>query len=614
MTEQSSEKQPHHEDYVPEDDAVIGQAFKWSIIVFALLGMIAAVVAWQMSSEDDPDTLTNIVVTPPEVPVAVATPPRVAFTDVTAQCGIDFVHHNGAAGDKLLPETMGSGLALFDYNNDGAIDILFVNACDWPDIVNDTPPTQRLYRNDGAGRFTDVTVDAGVGLVLYGTGVAVGDVDNDGDADLFIAALGRNRLLINTDGRFSDATDRAGVGGADDAWSTCSGFLDYDHDGDLDLFVGNYVEWSREIDFAVDYRLVGVGRAYGPPMNFKGTNSYLYRNNGDGTFDDVSATAGIEVSHAATGAPVGKALGVAIVDVDGDGLLDLVVANDTVRNFLFRNRGDGTFEEIGALAGLAYNGMGNATGAMGIDAAEFRNDGHLGFAIGNFANEMTSLYCAGADALQYTDVAIIEGLGAPSRQALSFGVFFFDYDLDGRLDVLQCNGHLEDEINTVQPSQFYRQPAQLFWNAGPEQRATFIEVPRELIGALGQPIVGRGAACADLDNDGDLDIVVTQTGGPPVIVRNDQATGHHWLRLRLVGRRQRDAIGAVAELVAGDMTQRRVVMPTRSYLAQFEMALTFGLGTVDTIESLKITWPDGSTQSIDVPGVDRLIVVEQVDQ
>ncbi len=405
------------------------------------------------------------------------------------------------------------------------------------------------------------------------------------------------------------------MGGAADAWSTSAGFFDYDNDGDLDLFVGNYVQWSKEIDFAVDYRLTGVGRAYGPPVNYAGSHSYLYRNEGDGTFTDVSAAAGIEVTNPATGEPAGKALGLGPIDVDGDGWMDLLVANDTVGNFFFHNQGDGTFTEEGTLYGLAYGRSGEATGAMGVDSGYFRNDADVGFLIGNFANEMTSVYVSQGDPTLYADEAIAAGVGAPSRTRLTFGLFLFDVDLDGRLDLLQANGHLEDEINKVDPSQSYPQPAQLFLNIDRDGRSVFEPVPTEATGDLSRPIIGRGAAYADIDGDGDLDVVLTQTGGTPLLLRNDQATGHHWLRVKLQGDPakgvNRDAIGAWVEVTTGGVTQRRQVMPTRSYQSQVELPVTFGLGASETVESLTVIWPDGSRQDVVVPGVDQALVVAQ---
>jgi hypothetical protein len=608
-------KQQHTpEEWVPADDAIIGRAFRWSLGVIVITAAAAGVVIWKIRSpEERPAPLAEVRVAP-EIAASPVQPPPAPFTNITRQAGITFQHYNGARGDRLLPETMGGGCAWVDYDTDGDADLFLVNSTYWPDDA-DPPavaPTLALYRNDGGGHFEDVSAAAGLNLSLYGMGVAAGDYDGDGDEDLYVTAVGPNRLLRNDGGHFHDVTADAGAAGAADAWSTSAGFFDHDRDGDLDLIVANYVQWSRDIDFAVDYRLVGLGRAYGPPNNFQGTHCTLLRNEGNGTFTDVSAAAGIEVVNPDLGTPAGKALGLAIADLDVDGWLDVIVANDTVRKFLFHNRRDGTFAEVGEESGVAYDRMGNATGAMGADVADYRNDGVLGVGISNFANEMTSLYLAGSDPLQFTDVAIVEGIGAPSRQVLKFGLFFFDFDLDGRQDLLQCNGHLEQEINKVQPSQQYRQPGQLFWNAGPDAVAAFVEVPRAQIGDLAEPIVGRGAAYADFDGDGDLDVVLTQIAGPPLLLRNDQNSGHHWLRVKLVAvHGPADAIGARVELHAPAGVQRRQVMPTRSYLSQVELPVTFGLGGDARVERLKITWPDGSTQDVVPPGVDQLIVVRQ---
>jgi hypothetical protein len=403
------------------------------------------------------------------------------------------------------------------------------------------------------------------------------------------------------------------VGGVSNQWSTSAAFLDYDNDGRLDLFVCNYVKWSREIDFEVGYKLVGIGRAYGPPMNFEGVFPSLYHNEGQGRFRDVSAQAGVQVRNPATGVPVAKALGVAPVDLDQDGWMDLVIANDTVQNFAFHNQRDGTFPEIGALAGLAFDSYGNTRGAMGIDAARYRPDATLGIAIGNFANEMTALYVAQKAPLTFADEAIPEGVGPASRLWLKFGVCFFDYDLDGRLDLLTANGHLEEEIGKVQHSQRYAQPAQLFWNCGASQGATFAVVPETKTGPdLFQPIVGRGSAFADLDRDGDLDVVLTQTGGRPLVLRNDQALRRHWLRLQLVGvRANRSAIGAQIKVRVGGQTLWREVMPTRSYLSQSDPVVSLGLGAADRVDELEITWPGGNVQKLAGLAVDTLHVIEQ---
>ena len=372
------------------------------------------------------------------------------------------------------------------------------------------------------------------------------------------------------------------------------------------------MRWSRQIDFEVDYQLTGVGRAYGPPTNYEGTFPYLFRNEGDGTFTDVSEASGVQVRNEVSDVPAGKGLGLLPVDADFDGWIDLFIANDTVQNFFLHNLGDGTFEESAAYWGLGYGRNGEATGAMGVDAAHYRNDRELGFAIGNFANEMTSLYISQGDPSLYADEAIGDGVGAPSRLMLSFGVLFLDYDLDGRLDLLQANGHLEGEINTVDPSQTYEQVPQLFWNAGLDQRQTFTPVPPESVGDLNTPLVGRGSATADVDGDGDLDLLLTQVGRAPLLVRNDQELGNRWLRLKLVGSGGNwQAIGARVELQAGGVTQRRQVMPTRSYLSQSELPLTFGLGSAQEVESLTVIWPDGTVQRVSEITLDTLMTIEK---
>jgi hypothetical protein len=467
------------------------------------------------------------------------------------------------------------------------------------------PRSSKLYQNDGRGGFRDVSRATGLNTDFYGTGVAVGDFDGDGWIDVFLSAVGRDHLLRNLGGRFEDVTAQAGIAGADDDWSTSATFFDLENDGDLDLFVGNYVRWSRALDIKLDYRLDGVGRAYGPPVNYEGAFPYLYRNEGQGRFTDISAASGVQVKNPATDVPVAKALGLAPADLDGDGFIDLFVANDTVRKLLFRNLGNGTFAEEGELMGLAYGRNGEATGAMGIDAGFFRNDADLGFAIGNFANEMTSLYIAQGDPTLYADEAITAGVGAPSLLFLSFGMLFLDLDLDGWLDLLEVNGHLENEIAKVDPSQSFEQLPQLFWNAGSAGKMVFLEAPAEKVGGLAQALVARGSACADIDADGDLDLVITQTGRRPLLLRNDQKLGHRFVRVRLEDRRtaNRNALGAWVELKAGDLVQRRQVMPTRSYLSQSELAVTFGLGQLGAFDSLKVRWPDGEVEQVDLARV-----------
>ena len=608
------------EDLV-QDDAVIGRAWRLSLAVLALAGLAGGAAWWWQASRVPLQVqVPEAQLARPEVQAinAAATPPAVAFTDITREAGIGFVHVNGAKGRRFLPETMGSGAAFLDYDNDGDQDLLLVNSDLWPeDRTADTPrPTAALYANDGRGRFTEVTAAAGLAEPIYGMGAAVGDYDADGWVDIFISALGLDRLYRNDQGRFVDVTESAGVAGEPEAWSTAAGFFDAEGDGDLDLFVAHYVRWSQAIDLEVDFQLTGIGRAYGPPTGYAGSDNTLYLNRGNGTFADASAGAGIQVANPATGQPMGKALAIGITDLDGDSRPDVLVANDTVQNFAFRNLGQGRFLEVGVEWGLAFDRNGQATGAMGVDWARYRNDDLLAIAIGNFANEMSSFYVSAAlsanDPPQFSDDAILEGIGPASRLALSFGTLFLDYDLDGRPDLLQANGHLEAEIARVQPSQHYAQPPLLFWNCGEACPATFVPLAPEQTGDLGRPLVGRGAAYADIDGDSDLDILITQNGQTPALLRNDQTLGHHWLRLRLRGKgANRDAIGARVEVRAGGQTQTKEVMPTRGYLSQVELPLTFGLGTADRVDGVSVHWPDGSREELGAVGVDRQIEIVQ---
>ena len=590
------------------DDAVIGRAFRWSLVAGVLLAVIAAGAIWLAKRKPAarPAKVTSITA-PVAAKQAAAEMPAVKFSDITKEAGITFVHNSGAYGDKLLPETMGSGVAFLDFDKDGDQDLLFVNSTSWP-WKGGKATTPALYRNDGKGKFEDVTAGSGLDVPIFGMGAAVGDYDNDGRVDIFMTAVGGNRLFHNEgNGKFRPIT------GMGDAWSSAAAWVDFDNDGDLDLFVGNYVRWSREIDLEVGYKLVGVGRAYGQPMNFEGAFPYFYRNDGDGKFTEIAKQAGLQIKNPATGVPSAKTLGVAPVDLDGDGWIDLIVANDTVQNFVFHNQRNGNFKEIGAVSGIAFDTYGNTRGAMGIDAARYRDDGALGVAIGNFANEMTALYVSQNNPLIFTDEAIPEGIGPASRLLLKFGIFFFDYDLDSRLDVLSANGHLEEEISKIQQSQQYAQPAQLFWNSGAQSGSTFIAVPPDKAGTdLFKRIVGRGSAFADIDGDGDLDVVLTQTGGPPLLLRNDQQLGNHWLRLKLVGKKaNRDAIGAWVHVRAGGRTISRQVMPTRSYLSQSELPVTIGLGKLDKVDDIEIVWPGGQRQKVAKAPLGRLTMVEQ---
>jgi hypothetical protein len=611
--------QPPQNDLPPEvqDDAIIGKAFKGSAFVLAGIIVIAlGIYAWKNRTPEKPEEKVTEISVPEVQDRQPASVPMVSFSNITEEAGIGFRHINGAYGDKLLPETMGGGVAFLDYNQDGAQDLFFVNSRYWEGHVPEgqSQPTHALYENDGTGHFKNVTEAAGLNIVDYGMGVAVGDFDNDGWPDLFISTVFHNRLLRNTgDGTFEDVTQKAGLQGDETTWSTCAAWFDQDNDGDLDLYVGNYVKWSPEIDFEQGATLTGLGRAYGQPMNFQGAFPYLYRNEGNGTFTDISETAGVQMKNTATQVPVAKSLGVAPVDLDFDGWIDLVVANDTVQNFVFQNQKDGTFKEIGSMSGIAFDSYGKARGAMGIDTARFREDDAMGIGIANFANEMTALYVGKADNLIFTDEAVPAGIGPASRLALKFGLFFFDYDLDGWQDMLTANGHLEEDIQQIQESQHYEQAAHLFWNAGPEHGCRFLEVSKAKAGSdFFSPIVGRGSAFADIDGDGDLDVMMAQVNAPPKLLRNDHQLGHRWIRLNLVGKKNnRDAIGAwVHGRVSGHDLWRQV-MPTRSYLSQSEKTITLGLGTNGELESLEVIWPGGVHQKIGSLEVNKLHVIEE---
>jgi hypothetical protein len=615
--EQPRKNQPQQEEEVAHlDDRVVGKAFTWSAI--SLVVLVAAVIGGVIyAKRNKPKAAAKVtqLLAPTAATLKSIEIPAARFTDITKAAGIHFTHFNSVSPEKLLPETMGAGVAFFDFDNDGDQDLLFINGAPWSWMPHSgSLPTLALYGNDGKGHFTDVTATSGLNVSVYGTGVAVGDFDNDGFTDVFVTSVGENHLFRNLGGgKFADVTANTGVAGDPKQWSTAACFFDYDNDGRLDLFVGNYVKWSREIDAEVGYKIDGKTRAYGQPMNFEGSFPRLYHNEGNGKFTDVSVPAGMQVKNTATGVPVAKTLGVVSADLDNDGFMDLVVANDTTPNFVFHNQKNGTFKECGATCGVAFDSYGNTRGAMGIDAAHYRNDAAVGITIGNFANEMTALYVSRPGGMFFTDEAIPEGIGPASRLLLKFGVFFFDYDLDGRLDVLSANGHLDEEIVKLQKSQSYRQPAQLFWNTGARSGATFVAVDSQHAGAdLFKPIVGRASAFADIDGDGDLDVVLTQAGGAPLLLRNDQQLGHHWLRVKLAGTKSnRSAIGAKLAAKVGSEVLTRQVNPTRSYLAQSESVVTLGLGKNAKMDSLEITWPSGQKQIVTPDKIDTLLTVEE---
>ncbi|MBL8817091.1 MAG: CRTAC1 family protein [Planctomyces sp.] len=607
------------EDY--QDDRVVGKAVQFSIVVILLLA-VGGGLFWYMTRPpaDQPVEAVEQSPLPEERELPPLTIPNLPFTDVTQASGIDFVHENGATGEKLLPETMGGGGAFFDFDGDGDQDILFINSMEWPWTTPqpEISSTSQLYANDGKGTFTNVTKGSGLDTPLYGNGVACGDYDNDGKVDVFITTVGQNRLFHNDGGgRFTETTSSSGVGGPENAWSTSAGWFDYDNDGDLDLFVCNYIEWTREQDQAMGWTLKGGQRAYGRPTDFTGASPFLYRNNGDSTFSDVSKEAGIQVVNPDTGSPLAKSLGLTFADVNADGRLDVLVANDTVQNLLFLSQPDGTFAESGALSGVAFDNAGGARGAMGVDVAWFRNTKSLGFVIGNFATEMTALYVCqnpGMTMPLFRDEAVSNGIGPATRVELTFGVLFVDIDQDGRQDLFSCNGHLEQEINSVQESQHYEQPPQLLWNCGADYETEFMPVPTEKCGEeFTRRMVGRGASYADIDSDGDLDLLLFASGSKPRLLRNDQQLGNHWLRVRLEGQKcNRDAIGAIVKVtLPGGEVLTRIVNPTRSYQSQVELPVHFGLGSTAQVESIDITWPDGSSQSLGTTPANQLLTIRQ---
>jgi enediyne biosynthesis protein E4 len=524
----------------------------------------------------------------------------IRFVDVTQAAGIHFRHNSGAYGKKYLPETMGSGVCVIDYDGDGWQDILFVNSMDWPEHKSSVS-TPALYHNNHDGTFTDVTRNSGLAKEMYGLGCAVGDFDNDGRDDIYITALGGNHLFRNLGGgRFADVTAKARV--KDAGFSTGAVWFDYDNDGKLDLFVSHYADWSESTDQFCS--LDGKNKSYCTPEVYKGQSSTLFHNLGNGVFEDVTKRAGLFD-------PSSKSLGITLIDYDEDGWLDLFVANDTQPNKLYRNNHNGTFSESAFAAGVAFSDAGKARAGMGADAADYDLSGRPGLVIGNFTNESLSLYHNDGSGL-FTDKAIASGISGPSAKSLTFSAFFFDYDLDGLPDIFAANGHVADDVSVTQPTVKYAEPALLFRNRG---AGRFEDVSNKVGAALRQPVVARGAAGLDFDNDGDLDLLITSSNGPARLLRNDNGNQNDMLRVKTIGvRSNRDGIGAKVTLrMPNGVRLSGIVRSGSSYLSQSELPLTFGLGkpSEDKVVTVEIIWPRGRRESIAGVKPNQMITLEE---
>ncbi len=527
-----------------------------------------------------------------------ASEPTVTFTDVTTAAGIRFVHNSGAFGKKYLPETIGSGVLVVDFDGDGWPDILFVNSRSWPGHRG-RPSLPALYRNMHDGTFADVTRGSGLDVELYGIGAAAADFDNDGRVDIYVTALGGNRLFKNLGGgKFADITERAGV--ADHGFSTSALWFDYDNDGKVDLFVTHYVEWSEATDLFCS--IDGKNKSYCTPESYPGQSPTLFRNRGDGTFENVTRKAGLYDASS-------KGLGVAMLDYDGDGRMDLFVANDTEPNRLYRNKGDGTFEDVATIAGVAFSETGVARAGMGVDTADYDGSGRPSLIVGNFSNQMMALFHNEGHGL-FIDDAPRGAVGRASLLTLTFGCFFFDYDLDGYPDIFAANGHVADDIERVQSRVTYAERPHLFRNTGRKQ---FEEATARAGPALQRPMVARGTAYADFDNDGDLDIVVSTNNGPARLFRNDGGNRNNALRVRTIGTTSnRDGIGARIDVtIHGGSRAWQIVKTGSSFASQSELPVTFGLGTASGVDAIRIAWPSGRVDTIGAVRANQVITVKE---
>ena len=519
------------------------------------------------------------------------------FKDITAAAGIKFTHNSGRAGKKYLPETMGSGCAFLDVDGDGWQDILLLNSKDW------TPRGRRslsaLYKNNKNGTFTDITRGSGLDIEMYAMGVAVADYDNDGRDDVYITAIEGDRLFHNEgNGKFRDVTKESGIVNA--SFASSAAFLDYDRDGKADLVVANYVQWTAKGDLWCS--LDGATKSYCTPESYKGYSSKLYRNLGGGKFQDVTKAAGLGEANS-------KALGIATFDVNNDGWVDIFMANDTQPNKLYRNNKNGTFTEEAVAAGVAFGEDGVARGAMGVDFADYDRSGRMHLLVGNFSNQMLGLYHNEGTGL-FVDEAPRSAVGRSSLLSLAFGVFFFDYDLDGNPDIFAANGHIDEEIGRVQPKVQYRQPPLLFRNLG---KGKFEDVSKQAGAEMQRAIVARGAAYADIDHDGDLDVLITTNHGPAYLYRNDTAAGNHWITVKLTGTKtNRSALGAVARIQSAQTgKQWQMVHSGSSYCSQSDLALTFGLGKDTSVATIEIEWPGGAKQRLTNVKADQILNITE---
>ncbi|MEE2833600.1 MAG: CRTAC1 family protein [Candidatus Latescibacterota bacterium] len=542
-----------------------------------------------------PGALCGVVVLAILPTGAAAEPPALRFFDATAEAGIDFVHTNGASREKRLPETDGSGVAFLDADGDGRQDLYFVNSGHMD--KGRQGADNRLYRSVGDGHFQAVTGAGGAPGDAYGMGVLAGDPDNDGDTDLYLTAWGEDQFFRNDSrGGFVDATGPAELGNS--RWSSSAAYLDYDSDGDLDLFVTNYVRFDLATHPWCGRRDMDM-RFYCDPRQYEPETDGLYRNEGDGTFTDVSVEAGINGR--------GNGLGVVSGDFDDDGRADVYVANDMSPNFLYRNRGDGTFSEEGMLSGTALSADGASQAGMGVDAADFDRDGDLDIVVTNYQLENNTLYLN--DDPFFDEVSFNSGIGEVSLNYLGFGVGFFDWDNDGWLDLFVTNGHVHDNIERYDPIVTYPQRAQVFRNLGDRK---FVDITDELGAALQKSYVGRGLAFADYDDDGDIDVAVSPSGGPALLLRNDGGNSMAWLRVRLRGTTSnRDAVGAKVWLYAGGTTQFHQVRAGTGYQSTSELTVHFGLGVATGADSLWVEWPSGTRQRFGPQTARRTLLITE---